>query len=94
MSGTFNPDEPGIFATDDEAVAKAHGLNYFDEESDQWVKRDATEHGDNDDPAREDADEAAETGDVVPDVTEADLATADEDADEDDLENEDDGSTP
>lgn len=57
MSGVFDPNEPGIFATDDEDVAKAHGLNYFDEESGQWVKRDATEHGDNADPAREDASE-------------------------------------
>lgn len=57
MSGVFRPEQnTEITATDDEALAKAHGLDYFDEESGQYVKRDVTEQGDNEDPAREDAD--------------------------------------
>ena len=38
MSGVFNPNEPGIVATDDEAVAKAHGLTEWDEGRGQYVK--------------------------------------------------------
>lgn len=38
MSGVFNPNEPGIEATDDKAVADAHGLTEWDEGRGQWVR--------------------------------------------------------
>lgn len=34
--GMFDPTNPAISATDDENVAKAHGLTYLDEESGQY----------------------------------------------------------
>jgi hypothetical protein len=37
MSGTFNPNEPGIEATDDETLAKAHGLTEWNEARGQWT---------------------------------------------------------
>ena len=54
MSGEFRPEQNStVEATNDEALAKQHGLNYFDEELGQYVKRDVTAEGDNPDPARE-----------------------------------------
>jgi len=61
MSGVFNPNEPGITATDDEALAKRLGLTEWDDELGQYVApRDVTEQGDNEDPARVDAELAAD----------------------------------
>jgi hypothetical protein len=37
MSGVFNPNEPGITATDDPVVARAHGLTEFDDSTGQYT---------------------------------------------------------
>jgi len=36
--GSFDPNAPGIEATDDPAVAEAHGLTVFDESRGQYVQ--------------------------------------------------------
>lgn len=59
MSGVFNPNEPGIRATDDPAVAKAHGLTEFDEQRGQYVASARTDRDER--AARVEAAQAEET---------------------------------
>lgn len=44
MSGVFNPAEPGIFSTDNEQIAKAHGLTEYDEQTGLYTAK-GTENG-------------------------------------------------
>lgn len=45
MSGTFNPDEPGITATDDADLARKLGFSQYNRATEQWEAPTAPDAG-------------------------------------------------